>query len=200
MVMVKQCSELLLLPFLCCFPHTTQSLGHAPPRRVGRVCDCLVFSLVSGLPSPLSADGLPSLFEPFIGTTPLSDSSETCVRVLWLVAFSRRPVATAAPGVSEVSRFSCMKFLSVSGVYDAEPDGCSRFRSPPCCAFRIHAQRRHSEEYFRSSIPSPPIPCLRFAVGLTTNDAKLGARMDRLLLSGETLSFSTSCRFNPAHP
>src|SRR3981189_1423611 len=29
--MVKQCGELFLLPFLCCFPHTTQSLGHAPP-------------------------------------------------------------------------------------------------------------------------------------------------------------------------
>src|SRR3981189_564487 len=29
--MVKQCGELLLLPLLRCFPHTTQSLGHAPP-------------------------------------------------------------------------------------------------------------------------------------------------------------------------
>src|SRR5438552_4023534 len=29
--MVKQCSELRLLPCLCCFPHTTQSLGHALP-------------------------------------------------------------------------------------------------------------------------------------------------------------------------
>ena len=104
------------------------------PRCVGRVRDCLVFSLVSGLPSPLSADGLPSLFEPFTGTTPLSDPSETCVRVLWLVAFSRRPVATAATGVSEVSRFSCMKFLSVPGVFDyAEPDRNLRLRSSPYC-------------------------------------------------------------------
>ena len=29
--MVKQCGEFLLLPFLGCFPHTTQSLGHASP-------------------------------------------------------------------------------------------------------------------------------------------------------------------------
>ena|SRR5205809_4072322 len=52
---------------------------------------------------------------------------------------------------------------------------------------------------FEAQYPARLYPCLRFAVGLTTNSAKLGARMDRLLLSRETLSFSTSCRFNPAH-
>jgi len=48
---------------------------------------------------------------------------------------------------------------------------------------------------FEAQYPARLYPCLRFAVGLTTNSAKLGARMDRLLLSRETLSFSTSCRF-----
>ena len=33
-------------------------------------------------------------------------------------AFTRRPAAGLAAGVSEVSRFSCMKFLGVSGVFD----------------------------------------------------------------------------------
>src|SRR5947209_16651513 len=37
------------------------------PPCVGRMCGCRTFSLVSGLPSRLSAVGCPSLFEPFIG-------------------------------------------------------------------------------------------------------------------------------------
>ena len=53
---------------------------------------------------------------------------------------------------------------------------------------------------FGAQYPARLYPCLRFAVGFAANNAKLGARMDRLLLSCETLSFSTSCRFNPAHP
>src|ERR1039457_49132 len=44
------------------------------PHCVGRMWVCRAFSLVSGLPSRLSAVGCPSLFEPFIGTTPKSDS------------------------------------------------------------------------------------------------------------------------------
>jgi hypothetical protein len=45
---------------------------------------------------------------------------------------------------------------------------------------------------FEAQYPARLCPCLRFAVGLTTSNAKLGDRMDRLLLSCETLSFSTS--------
>ena len=41
-----------------------------------------MFSLISGLPSPFSADALPSLFECLIGTMPLSGSSETCIRAV----------------------------------------------------------------------------------------------------------------------
>jgi hypothetical protein len=42
--------------------------------------------------------------------------------------------ALAATGVSEVSRFSCMKFLSVFGVCDyAEPFGNFAVALPPCC-------------------------------------------------------------------
>src|SRR5712671_1720913 len=52
-----------------------------------------MFSLINGLPSPSSANSFPSLFEWFIGTPPLSDSSVTCTRVLWLFAFTRRPAA-----------------------------------------------------------------------------------------------------------
>jgi len=39
-----------------------------------------------------------------------------------------------AAGVSEVSRFSCMKFLGVPGVFDyAGLNGDSRYRPCPCC-------------------------------------------------------------------
>jgi len=41
-----------------------------------------VFSLINGLPSPLSADYWSSLFEWFIGTMPLSDSSQTYMQAL----------------------------------------------------------------------------------------------------------------------
>ena len=52
---------------------------------------------------------------PFIG---LSDSSEPCMR-----AVRPEPSPAVLPsgwtaGNSEVSRFSCMKFLGVSGVFD----------------------------------------------------------------------------------
>src|SRR5260370_24504585 len=69
-------------------------------------------SLINGLPSPFSANSFPSLFEWFIGTPPLSDSSVTCARVLRLIAFTRRPAAVFCRRhhrglpvlVSEVSR------------------------------------------------------------------------------------------------
>src|SRR5260370_29410284 len=71
-----------------------------------------MFSLINGLPSPFSANSFPSLFEWFIGTPPLSDSSVTCARVLRLIAFTRRPAAVFCRRhhrglpvlVSEVSR------------------------------------------------------------------------------------------------
>src|SRR6516225_8658627 len=50
----------------------------------------------------------------------------------------------------------------------------------------------------RSWIPTPPILCLRFVGSLTvaTQDSRPSGS---LFLSRETLSFSTSCRFSPAH-
>jgi hypothetical protein len=39
-----------------------------------------------------------------------------------------------AAGISEVSRFSCMKFLGVPGVFDyAGPSKDSRYRPCSCC-------------------------------------------------------------------
>jgi hypothetical protein len=51
---------------------------------------------------------------------------------------------------------------------------------------------------FRSCIPIPPIPCLRFAVSLAVTAQDSGPS-GSLLLSREALSSSTSSRFIPAH-
>src|SRR4029077_17153567 len=51
---------------------------------------------------------------------------------------------------------------------------------------------------FRSWIPTPPILCLRFvgSLAVATQDSRPSRS---LVLSRETLSFSASCRFIPAH-
>src|SRR5216684_8501574 len=49
---------------------------------------------------------------------PQCDSSETYTRAVWLLPSPADLLPDWAAGVSEVSRFSCMKFLGVSGVFD----------------------------------------------------------------------------------
>ena len=100
------------------------------PREIHSIVDCSI----SGLPSALSADGFPSLFEWFIGNIPLCDSSGTYVRVVWPEPSPADLLPGWAAGVSEVSRFSCMKFLGVSGVFDyAGLNKDSRYRPCSCC-------------------------------------------------------------------
>jgi hypothetical protein len=77
-----------------------------------------MFSLVHALPSPTSAGGCPSLFGWFTGSTARSDSSRTCMSAVWLVAFADRPRSQWDRDTLEVSRFSCMLFLSVRRFYD----------------------------------------------------------------------------------
>ena len=49
---------------------------------------------------------------------PLSDPSKTCARTVGLWPSPAGLRSSFPTGVSEVSRFSCMKFLGVSGVFD----------------------------------------------------------------------------------
>jgi ABC-type transporter lipoprotein component MlaA len=58
---------------------------------------------------------------------PLCDSSETYTRAVRLKPSPAVLQLTFTAGIPEVSRFSCMKFLGVSGVFDyAGLSGSSR--------------------------------------------------------------------------
>jgi hypothetical protein len=64
----------------------------------------------------------------------LSDSSQTYMRAVWPKPSPAVLRLTFAAGVCEVSRFSCMKFLGVSGVFDyAGLTRSSRYRACSCC-------------------------------------------------------------------
>src|SRR5229473_6676870 len=96
-----------------------------------------MFSLVRALPSPASAEDCSPLFGRFIGTTARSDSSRACVSALWLITFADRSRSWLVRDVLEVSRFSCMLFLSVRGFFDYPgPTDHSRFIAVRRIAFR----------------------------------------------------------------
>src|ERR1035441_10963913 len=97
-----------------------------------------MFSLARALPSPTSAEDCSSLFGWFIGTTARSDSSGACVLALWLWAFANRSRSWSDRDAPEVSRFSCMLFLSVRGFLDyagptdhSRPNAASHFAFLP---------------------------------------------------------------------
>jgi hypothetical protein len=88
------------------------------PLCVGRMCDGTMFSSVCALPSPASAEGCcPSLFGWFTGTTAQSDFSCTFMSAVRFLAFADRSWSLDQD-VQEISRFSCMLFLSVRGFLD----------------------------------------------------------------------------------
>src|SRR5436309_10372764 len=148
------------------------------PPCVGRMCGCRTFSLVSGLPSRLSAVGCPPLFEPFIGTTPESDSWPAC---LWVVRLSPSPTGLpphCAADADQVSRFSCMMFPDVRGVSDCAGSPVVFVFAPTfvwSSPFVIGSTPWSFS--FTAQYPACPCPCLRFASSLSTDGARLGVRM-----------------------
>ena len=126
------------------------------------------------------------------------DSSQTCTRAV-------RPEPSPADlqrvlaGVSEVSRFSCLKFLGV-------PWGLRPRRTGPELALTFLSVLPSAHFYrvgvrivcFRGSMATPPILYLRFAGSLAVA-AQDSRPSGSLLLSCKTLSSSPSCRFIPAH-
>src|SRR5216684_4330486 len=118
-----------------------------------------MFSFVCALPSPTSAEGCPPLFGWFTGSTAQSDFSGTCVSAVWFMAFADRP-CSSDQGVLEISRFSCMLFLSVRGFSDyAGPTVHSRLAWLPCC---LPPTRNEVGiliyGLFAAQSPRPPIP------------------------------------------
>src|SRR5712692_2067352 len=115
-----------------------------------------MFSLARALPSPISAEECSSLFDRFTGTTARSDSSETLRSAVRRLAFSGRSRSRFGREVPEVSRFSCMLFLSVRGFLDyAEPADHSRYRGQPYCLPPLRMGSASLIDPFRSSIARP---------------------------------------------
>ncbi len=107
--------------------------------------------------------------------------------------------SAATAEASEVSRFSCMKCLGVSGVYDyAGLNRDSRLRLCPCC-LPLDQQRRHPDLVFSKLDTQPtysPVYASSYTSRCTTqNSGPSGS----LLLPRKNFPFSASCRFIPAH-
>src|SRR5207244_13234192 len=102
-------------------------------------------------------------------------------------------------GVSEVSRFSCLKFLGVPGVFDyAGPNGDSRYRLRSCCLPRISKASASGLHLFGAEYP-PRLSSVYASLCPSRYPVQDSRPSGSLLLSRKALSSSASCRFIPAH-
>src|SRR5712691_4345283 len=130
---------------------------------------------------------------------PLCDSSKTYARAVWLLPSPADLLPGLAAGVSEVSRFSCMKFLGVSGVFDyAGLNRSSRYRACSCCLPRITRASASGLHLFGAEYP-PHLSSVYASLNTSRYPAQDSRPSGSLLLSREALSSSASCRFIPAH-
>jgi hypothetical protein len=141
-----------------------------------------MFSSACALPSPASVGGCTPLFGWFTGTTAQSDFSSVCVSAVRFMAFADRPWSSDQ-GALEISRFSCMLFLSVRGFLDyagpKQPLASSVVAMLPSSI--SERSRRPDPSAFRSSIARPTgTSGLHFKRGLAISPARLEARMESL--------------------
>ena len=82
------------------------------------------------------------------------------MRAVWLLPSPADLLPDSTAGVSEVSRFSCMKFLGVSGVFDyAGLNKNSRCRSCPRGLPRIYTASASGLYVFAAhQLPTPAYP------------------------------------------
>src|SRR5208282_4824695 len=168
------------------------------PLCVGRVLDSTEFSLIDALPSTPSAEACTSLFGSFMGTMASCDSSGACASGLWLFAFPDR--SRSDRDAPEVSRFSCILFRGVPGVFDyaGSDDGSRVSAVRQCCLPTDRTGSAPGSSVFAAQCPAHRCLCLRFACRLTTTGARLEVRMESLFLSCRALASPTICRFTPA--
>jgi hypothetical protein len=104
--------------------------------------------------------------------------------------------------MQEISRFSCMLFLSVRGFFDyAGPINPLAINVVVVLPSSLSERSRHPDpSVFRSSI-APPTDTSVYASSATSRcrlqDSRPG--WSRCLLSCRALSSPTTCRFTPAH-
>ena len=107
---------------------------------------------------------------------PQCDSSETYTRAVRLLPSPADLLSGSAAGISEVSRFSCMKFLGVLWGLRLRRTEQELALAPllmlPSAITRASASGLH---LFGAQYPPHLFPCLRFAVHLAMPSAKLGA-------------------------
>jgi hypothetical protein len=138
-------------------------------------------------------------FSWFIGTIPPCDSSETYARAVRLLPSPADLLPGLTTSVAEVSRFSYMKFLGVSGVFDyAGPSKSSRYRSCSCCLPPLQERRR--PDCIFSELQTHPTYSPGYASPCTSRCPAQNSGPSRsLVLSRKNFAFSASCRFSPAH-
>src|SRR6266571_9079958 len=142
-----------------------------------------MFSTVCALPSPASAEGLPPLFGWFKGSTAQSDFSCTFTSAVRFMAFADRSWSVNQD-VQEISRFSCMLFLSVRGFLDYagpnNPLAISVVVVLPS-SLRNGVGVLCQTVFSKLNSPAHRCLCLRFKRYLAMPPARLEARMDSLL-------------------
>src|SRR5215831_12159538 len=123
----------------------------------------------------------------------------TCTRAVWLLPSPAGLSQWFASGISEVSRFSCMEFPDVHGVYDyAGPPDSSRCRCWTCGLPRW-VQRRRPDCKFSKLDTQPIFSPVYASLDTSQRPAQNSGPSGSLLLSRKALSSSAPCRFIPAH-
>ncbi len=177
------------------------TVGHAQSRAESGTCRMEKCSPGSAAFPPHSPPtSVPSLFEWFLGTMPQCDSSETYTRAVWPRPSPAVLRLTFAAGISEVSRFSCMKFLGVLwGLRLRRTETRTRGSALVPIAFRALQRRRRPDCQF-SELHTHPADSPVYASPSTSRcPVQNSGPSGSLVLSREASSSSASCRFSPAH-
>ena len=153
------------------------------PLCVGLVLDCAMFSLARALPSPTSAEGLLL----FVRQVHRYYGAVRLLRSVPRPLYGFSPFRTGLdPGwireVPEVSRFSCMLFLSVRGFLDyAGPTDHSRYTRPAVLPSPLgDGVGALIKSFSKLNSPAHRYPCLRFERHLAASLARLRAKMESL--------------------